>query len=159
MHTDFQIKALDDQAFSMLFHLDAAALAEMGIVRQIVDSKPGFPCRVSLQDAEVGDEVLLLPYAHHVSHSPYQASGPIYVRKGVPTAHLKPNEIPKMLEHRLLSVRGYNRTGMMLEATVVKGQQLRTSIFQLFERPEIVYAHIHNARPGCYNCLVERAVR
>jgi hypothetical protein len=39
-----------------------------------VDEFPGFPCRVSLQDAEIGEEVILLPYQHHKTNSPYQAN-------------------------------------------------------------------------------------
>ncbi|MEO6039525.1 MAG: DUF1203 domain-containing protein [Saprospiraceae bacterium] len=157
MTIDFQIRALDERAFAELFTLDPAALAKMGIVRRTVDKKPGFPCRISLEDAEVGEEVLLLPYQYHKTDSPYQASGPIFIRRTARTADLRPNEIPKMLDHRLLSVRGYDQAGMMLEATVVEGKQLRANILQLFERPEIAYLHLHNAKPGCYNCLVERA--
>ncbi len=156
MTTNFQCKSLDQRAFADFFALDKAALAKLGAIQMIADKKPGLPCRVSLEDAEVGEEVLLLPWQHHQTDSPYQASGPVFVRKGAKTANLGPNEIPKMLDHRLLSVRAYDRAGMMQEAAVVEGQHLRQSIMQLFGNHSIAYLHIHNAKQGCYNCLVER---
>lgn len=121
-----------------------------------VDECPGFPCRVSLEDAKIGEEVILLPYQHHKTNSPYQASGPIFVRKIAKTSSLDINEIPKMLTHRLLSLRGYDRNGIMKEASVTEGNFLKEQIMKIFENKEIVYIHIHNAKPGCYNCLVER---
>ena len=48
---DFQISADMDQ-FSDLF-------GTLAIERVIADGKPGYPCRVSLQDAEIGEKVLL----------------------------------------------------------------------------------------------------
>lgn len=157
MTTLFQIKALPAQALSDFFQMDNAELAKLGAIRMTADKNPGFPCRVSLEDVEVGEEVILLPYLHHQTNSPYQASGPIFVRKNAVTATPAICEIPKMLLHRLLSVRAYNKNGLMKEAAVVEGQQLNTTITQLFNNPEVEYLHIHNAKPGCYNCLVERA--
>lgn len=157
MSTDFQFISLKDSDFTELFDLDDRELGNRGIRRMTADSKPGFPCRVSLEDAEIGEEVLLLPYAHHQANSPYQASGPIFVRKTAKTAAFAPNEIPEMVEHRLLSVRGYNEKAMMIEATVVEGAELQESIERFFSNEDIAYLHIHNAKPGCFNCEVRRA--
>lgn len=153
---NFKIKALDDKEFAALFNLDNSALEKIGAMRMTVDKFPGFPCRVSLEDAEIGEEVILLPYQHHKTTSPYQASGPIFIRKLAKTPNLYINEIPKMLHHRLLSLRGYDKNGMMKEACVTEGNSLKEQIESTFENAEIDYIHIHNARPGCYNCIVER---
>jgi hypothetical protein len=153
---NFKIKSLEASEFSMLFDLDNSALEKMGAIRMIVDEFPGFPCRVSLEDAEIGEEVILLPYQHHKTTSPYQASGPIFVRKIAQTAQLDINQIPKMLNHRLLSLRGYDNNAIMKEATVVEGKNLNEKIIKIFENEDILYIHIHNAKPGCYNCVVER---
>ena len=153
---NFKIKSLESSEFSALFDLDNSALEKMGAVRMIVDECPGFPCRVSLEDAQIGEEVILLPYQHHQTTSPYQASGPIFVRKIAQTAQLEINQIPKMLNHRLLSLRGYDNNAIMKEATVVEGKNLNEEIIKIFENEEILYIHIHNAKPGCYNCVVER---
>jgi hypothetical protein len=157
MSTNFIVHALQANAFKNLFDLDNVSLEKLGIKRMIVDEYPGFPCRVSLEDAQLGEEVLLLPYPHHQTNSPYQASGPIFVRKIAATANLAINEIPKMLHHRLLSLRGYDVHGMMKAAVVVQGENLKEQIQQFFVDEEINYIHIHNAKPGCYNCVVKKA--
>jgi hypothetical protein len=157
MKTNFILKSLNDQDFSVFFEMTDAELYKISAKRMIVDEFPGFPCRVSLQDAALNEEVILLPYQHHKTNSPYQASGPIFVRKIAKTANLERNEIPKMFHHRLLSLRGYDKNGLMKDADVIEGKNLKEKINQLFENENIDYIHIHNSRPGCYNCLVERA--
>lgn len=157
MKSDFKITAIDN-TFNHLFSLDEVTLNEMGVVKMVVDSKPGFPCRVSLQDAEVGEEVILLSYQHHNTPSPYQASGPLFVRKNAQRAELSTNEIPKMLRHRLLSIRAYDRNGMMLNANTIKGEIIEDTIQDMFANPLIAYLHVHNSGPGCYNCQVNRVV-
>ena len=54
MH-NFVFRALSDTDFAALFELDDNQLAARGIERVRADAKPGFPCRVSLCDAEIGD--------------------------------------------------------------------------------------------------------
>ena len=154
---NFRIKALDDREFLALFNLGNSELEKFGAVKMIVDEFPGFPCRVSLEDAEIGEEVILLPYQHHKTNSPYQSSGPIFVRKIAKSSIYEINEIPKMFNHRLLSLRGYDKNAIMKDASVIEGNNLKAQIFKIFENDDIQYIHIHNAKPGCYNCLVERA--
>ena len=154
---NFRIKALDNREFLALFNLGNSELEKIGAVKMIVDEFPGFPCRVSLEDAEIGEEVILLPYQHHKTNSPYQSSGPIFVRKIAKSSIYEINEIPKMFNHRLLSLRGYDKNAIMKDASVIEGNNLKEQIFKIFENDDIQYIHIHNAKPGCYNCLVERA--
>lgn len=154
--TNFIIKALPDSEFTSLFGMEDSELSKLGAVRMTVDEKPGYPCRVSLEDAEVGEEVILLPYKHHKTNSPYQSAGPIFVRKGVKTASPQINEIPVMLLHRLLSLRGYDKNGMMISASVVEGKTLKDQLHKTLENNDVAYIHIHNAKPGCYNCVAER---
>ncbi|MGZ8515778.1 MAG: DUF1203 domain-containing protein, partial [Chitinophagaceae bacterium] len=90
----FQIKSLTDIEFADLFDLSDQELENMGAARIIVDKKQAFPCRVSLEDAEPGEEVILLSYEHHKTNSPYRSSGPIYIRKNAITAIPGVNEIP-----------------------------------------------------------------
>ncbi len=156
MKNNFQVKAIRGGEFDRLFTLDKPALEEMGAIRMTVDKQPGFPCRVSLEEAEVGEEVMLLPYQHHKTYSPYQATGPIFVRKNAKTTSLAVNEIPVFFNHRLLSLRGYNTSGIMKVASVTKGDVLREELDQMLKDPDINYIHIHNARQGCFLCVVER---
>jgi hypothetical protein len=156
MNVSFRLIALPYERFATLFDQSDAELARIGARRMIVDEKPGYPCRVSLADAEVGETVVLVPFTHHEVSSPYRASGPIFVRHGAATARPDAGEIPIMFRHRLLSVRGYDAAAMMVSAEVVEGGDLEESIGRQFENNAVRYLHIHNARPGCFNCRVER---
>ncbi len=157
MNNSFRLTALPSEQFSLLFGQSDAELEATGARRMIVDHKPGFPCRVSLVDAEVGETVILVPFTHHNVSSPYRASGPIFVRATARTASPAVGEVPVMFRHRLLSIRRYDTAAMMTGATVVKGTELEDAIQRLFGEEGTSYLHIHNAQPGCYNCCVVRA--
>ena len=152
----FQIAALRRDDFEELFSLDDEALARRGAKRYIADRKPGFPCRVSLRDAEPGERVVLVPYRHQAAGSPYQASGPIFVREAAQTARLAPGTVPEVLRTRLLSIRSYDENHLMAEADVIDGRELESFLAETLEREHVNYVHVHFARPGCYACRVER---
>jgi hypothetical protein len=56
-------------------------LAARGAVWQAVKEGTHPPCRVSLTDAQPGDEILLVNYEHHPVDSPYRRRYAVYVRK------------------------------------------------------------------------------
>jgi len=155
--TGFRLVALPHDRFAGLFDLSDAELGAMNARRETVDHKPGFPCRVSLADADVGETVLLLPFTHHDVQGPYRASGPIYVRQGASAATPAAGEIPLMFRHRLLSLRAYDFAATLVKALVVRGTELEEGITTMFADQAVGYLHIHNAGPGCFNCLAERA--
>jgi hypothetical protein len=157
MQTPFQITALPIEKFSSLLKQSDAELRALGARRMVAEKKPGFPCRVSLVDAEPGEEVLLLPFTHHDVSNPYRADGPIFVRVKAQTGRLAVNEVPAMIRTRLLSLRGYDAGGMMLISEVLDGTELEKHLTRFFADASVEYIHIHNARPGCYNCRVDRA--
>jgi hypothetical protein len=154
--SSFQLIGLLPQQFSHLFSLSARQLAPLGILRVTADSNPGFPCRVSLQDAQPGQELLLLPYEHQAASSPYRASGPIYVRVGSQQSTLPPGEIPPYVARRQVSVRTYDAHHMMVDAEVCPGDQVAAEIARQFANPQAGYIHLHNAKRGCFSCRVER---
>lgn len=153
----FQIHALPVEPFVADFSLTDAALRERRIRRVVADNRPVYPCRVSLQDADEGDRLLLLPYLHHEVDTPYRASGPIYVREAALRALPAVDEVPALLRSRLLSLRAYDARGMLVWADVVPGTELESGIAQLFAIERSAYLHVHYAKPGCYACRVERA--
>ena len=157
MRSDFQFVALPIENFSHLFSMNDAELESHGARRMSVDSHPGYPCRVSLMDAPIGERVILTPFRHHDVDSPYQSAGPIFVRENAQTANPQVNEIPAMFHHRLLSVRAYDDTAIMKNARVVEGKSLEETIRDFFVTEVVSYLHIHNAGPGCFNCMVRRA--
>ena len=156
MQNNFRIVALDKKQFDNYFNLGETELAEKDIRKMVADEFPGFPCRVSLADAEIGEEVILLNFEHHSVNSPYKTGGPIFVRKTSQTLTPEINEVPKMFNHRLLSIRGFDKNATMIFADVTQGDTLKEKLFEILDNKAIDYLHIHNARPGCYNCLVER---
>ena len=153
---DFQISPLDIDTFSHLFGQDNETLAEQGIQRIVVDSSPGYPCRVSLQDAAIGENVLLTNYEHQSADSPFRSSHAIYVREEAVQAGPDKNEIPDMLERRLLSVRAFDAAGMIIDADVIDGDCLESLIERMLASGSADYLHVHNARLGCYLARVDR---
>jgi Protein of unknown function (DUF1203) len=154
--SSFKLVGLLPGQFSHLYSLSAEQLAPLGIARVTADSKPGFPCRISLQDAEPGAELLLLPYEHQPAVSPYRASGPIYVRVGARPSHPRPDEIPPYVSLRQISARAYDAHHMMLAAEVCPGDAVAAEIQRQFSDPRVNYIHLHNAKRGCFSCRVER---
>ena len=152
---NFRISGLPAAQFAEWFALSDAELATRHAVRRAADSKPGFPCRVSLTDAEVGEEVLLINYEHLPVDSPYRASHAIYIRAGEETCDIV-DCVPTTLRSRLLSMRAYDAAGMMTAADVVDGSELENRIGKLFSDERAQYLHVHFARPGCYAARVDR---
>ncbi len=153
----FQIHALPSAPFEDLFALSDAALAQANIVKVIADTSPGFPCRVSLEDAKTGETLLLLNYQHLDGNTPYAASHAIYVRQNVQQAQVKSGEVPEVLSRRLLSVRGFDRAKLMVDADVVDGHNLGAKLDAFFTNPAVTCVHIHNAKQGCFAASATRA--
>ena len=80
-----------------------------------------------------------------------------YVREHASTALTAPGEVPALLRVRLLSLRAYDADGLLRAAEVAEGRELETVIARLFADPAVSYIHAHNARPGCYDCRIDRA--
>jgi len=155
MTINFKVSAIENN-YNHLFNLNEEELTAKGAVKMIANEKPGYPCRASLEDAEIGEEVILFPFQHHKTNSPYQSSGPIFVRKNAKSPNLGVNEIPKMLLHRLLSLRVYDKKGMMIDAKTIEGKTLKNEIEIILSNSLADYIQIHNSSPGCYNCQVNR---
>jgi len=153
----FQIKGLPAAEFAALFNLADAELATRAAVRVRAARHPGFPCRVSLRDARVGETLLLVNYEHLPVATPYRSRHAIFVLENATEAQLDVDEIPEVLLARLLSVRAFDDAGMMIDADVMQGRELAPAILRMFETRSVQYLHIHNAKPGCFAARVERA--
>lgn len=153
----FRITGLPAEQFRGLIGLTDDELSRRGAKRVIADSKPGFPDRVELRDAEPGERLILVNYVHQPADNPYRASHAIFVREGATIQYDARNEIPESLRLRPISVRAYDCNDMMLDADITGGRQLEGAIDRMFENPEVVYLHAHFARRGCYAARVDRA--
>ena len=153
----FRLVGLAPEPFAPIFALNDEQLVDRGIRRVVADRKPGFPCRISLVDAEIGEQLLLLPYCHQPANSPYQASGPIFIRSGARQRVADPSEVPPYVTERLMSVRAYDERDFIVDAEVCAGTDVAQTIRRMFEDAQVRYIHLHNAKRGCFSCRVERA--
>ena len=151
----FQIHALPAGPFAHLSQLSDAELAAQNIHKRVVDANPGYPCRVSLQDAEIGETVFLLHHCHHDEATPYRASHAIFVREGAIQARPAVGEVPQSLTLRLISIRAFDEAHDMVAADVVDGADLSVAIPDMLSRAGVAYLHLHNAKPGCYAARVD----
>ncbi len=154
---DFRITGLPVAHFVPLFGLAEPGLTAQGVIRCIADHNPGFPCRVSLRDAAVGDSVLLLNYEHLSVSGPYRSRHAIYVREYAIESRPAVNQVPDVLRIRLLSVRAFDNGGLMVDADVVQGTSLDQVINRYLDNPQVAYLHLHNAKRGCFAARAERA--
>ncbi|MBO9579260.1 MAG: DUF1203 domain-containing protein, partial [Microbacteriaceae bacterium] len=60
-------------------------------------------------------------YEHQPAHSPYRASGPIFVRRDAQRRVLAPGEVPPYVAERLISLRAYDVAHLMVDAEVCEG--------------------------------------
>lgn len=153
----FQIHSLPYARFASLFELSDSELAAAGARRMVADSKPGFPCRVSLKDAEPGETVLLLNFEHQLAVSAYRSSHAIFVREHAEQAFPAVSEVPEVLASRLISIRAFDDAHDMVNADVIEGTELGEAIMGMLRDRKVAYLHLHNAKPGCYAARVTRA--
>lgn len=152
----FRVLGLSPDPFRALFAMPDAQLRQLG-ARRVVADNPGLPCRVSLEHAKVGEELLLLNFEHQPAKTPYRATHAIYVRKGADQAFEVVDSVPEVLASRLLSVRAFDAEHMMIDAEVCEGALAAEMFERLLANPHASYLQVHNARRGCYAARVERA--
>jgi len=127
-----------------------------GVVR-VADAPHSFPCRRCLQDADPGEELVLVGYDPFAVASPYSGRGPIYVHLRE-CAPYDGTGIPEQQRRRLLSVRAYDEASLMTGSVVVPGDELEQTAGRLLADPATSFVHVHNAGPGCFAVRLDRAV-
>ena len=151
----YRITGIDPAPYRHLFRQSDEELARQGIVRMMVDS-PTFPCRVSLTDRAMGETVLLLNHISHDVANPYRASHAIFVAEAEEDAAEYVDAVPPVFEKRMLSLRGFDKDGMMAEALLTQPGEADAGIRKLFANPDIETIHAHNATRGCFSARIER---
>ncbi len=153
----YRVTGLSAEPFRHLFGLPEEELSKFGVRRFIADRKPGFPCRIEMRDAEPGETLLLLNHIYQPADTPYRGTHAIFVREGATDTYDQTNQVPEVIRLRLLSLRGFDEAGMMLDADVVEGAEIEQVIERMFSNPAIGYIHVHNAKRGCYSGRIDRA--
>jgi hypothetical protein len=151
----YAITGLDSESFASLFALDAAALAARGARRVVANADRGFPCRISLDDARAGEELILL---HHISHdvdTPYRSAYAIYVRQGVEAATYT-DTTPPVFDGRPIALRAFDDANMLRTARLAGPGEADGAIRDLFTDDGVAYIDAHNAAHGCFAARVTR---
>ncbi|MEO1252298.1 MAG: DUF1203 domain-containing protein [Pseudomonadota bacterium] len=152
----FTIAGLSPDPFQSLFSLSDEELAARGIVAKRADAKPGFPCRVTLEDAEPGERVLLLNHQSHDALTPYRSAYAIYVRDGADHAAAYKDQLPPVFQNRPIALRLFDEDGMLVGADMGVNGELKGKINAHLERPDVAYIHAHNAMHGCFVAEIQR---
>jgi hypothetical protein len=151
----YMIEGLAPDRFAPLFAMDDAGLAAINARRVTATADMGFPCRISLEDARAGEELILL---HHVSHdveTPYRSAYAIYVRPGVDAARYR-DELPPVFAGRPIALRAFDAAGMLQTARLAAPGEADGAIRDLFDDAAISYIDAHNAAHGCFAARIER---
>ncbi|HYD13586.1 MAG TPA: DUF1203 domain-containing protein [Allosphingosinicella sp.] len=152
----YRIEGLAPQAFEGLFSMMDGELTARGAMRVTADSPTGFPCRVSLRDADEGEELVLLNHVSHDVDGPFRTAYAIYVRKAAVAPARYEDEAPPYLDKRMLSLRGFGADGLLKNALLAMPGEADAKIRALLERPEIDNIHAHAATYGCFLARIER---
>ena len=153
---DFTITGLSPEPFKSLVALSEQDLAARNILRRTVDQKPGYPCRISLQDAEPGETVFLLNHESHGGPTPYASRYAIYVREIADQPGHYDNELAPVMHNRPVSLRLFDKTGLLVGADMGMNEDLAAKIRTHFDDPDIAYIHAHNAMHGCFIAAISR---
>ena len=152
----FTISGLPVDEFQPLFGLPDAALAARGVNRKRADKKPGYPCRITLEDAEPGEDVLLLNYVSHTAQTPYRSAYAIFVREGAAAPASYVDELPPVFRGRPIALRIFDANGMLIGADLSLNGAARDNIARAFDNPNAAYIHAHNAMHGCFAAEIKR---
>lgn len=154
----FAINGLAREEFADLFALSDEALAERGVIRKTADKNPGYPCRITLEDAEPGETLLLLNYESHKGKTPYRSSYAILVRENAMTPARYVDELPPVMRRRPIALRIFDKDGMLIAADLGRdAAETKAKIEAAFTDPNAAYIHAHNAMHGCFAAAIERA--
>jgi hypothetical protein len=152
----YRITGLARREFEHFFAMDDAELARHDAVRVTADADRGFPCRVSLQDAKAGENLILINYVSHDVATPYRSAYAIYVRENAEDIAPIVDSTPPVFAGRPIALRAFDSDGMLCDAALALPGESNDKIHALFANHQIAYIHAHNAAHGCFSARVER---
>jgi len=152
----YKIAGLDPSKFTHLIGLDEEDLAAQGAVRMTADARPGFPCRITLDDAEIGETLLLVNHCSHDGDNPYRATHAIFVNESATEAAIYVDEVPPALDRRVLSLRAFDQAGMMTDAALAQPGEADAVIRRLLASDAVDHVDAHNATRGCFAARIDR---
>jgi len=153
---DYMIEGIDPARYAPLFGLPDAALTSRGAVRMVADAAPGYPCRVSLEDALPGIALLLVNHVSRPAPGPYRTAHAIFVTEGAAAPARFVNAMPPVFGPRVLSLRGFDADGMMVDALLTQPGEAEAGVLHLLADARIAEVDVHNAVRGCFAARVRR---
>jgi hypothetical protein len=121
----------------------------------VANSPDGFPCRHCLRYAQLGERMILFPYAAIPAGHPYSESGPIFVHAEPCERYGTTDEFPANLRQGRV-MRAYNSNYDMIDAEVVNGSEPEAVIENLLEKPETAFVDARSVTRGCYTFRIQR---
>lgn len=153
----YRIEGLDPALFAESCGASDDTLARHGAVRVVADKALGYPCRITLEDAEPGETLLLLPPRLERPGSPFGFTYAIFVQQDVPRAAQYLDAVPPIFAPRVPSLRGFDEDGVVRAAALAQPGEADAAIERVLDDPAVVYIDVHNAVAGCFAARVERA--
>ena len=153
----FTITGIAPDEFKPLFNLPEEELKSRGIVRKTANAKPGYPCRITLEDAEPGETLLLLNYESHKAETPYRSSYAIFIRENASAAATFTDELPPVMKGRPIALRIFDTNSNLIGADLDVSGDLVDKINNAFTNPQAAYIHAHNAMHGCFAAEIRRS--
>lgn len=153
----YVIRGLSATPFQHLYGMTEQELEAHGAKRYICDASPGFPDRIEMRDAEIGEKLLLINHVSMDKNTPYKASHAIFILEGAEQSYEAENEIPKVMFNRLLSLRAFDAAGMMVDAAIAREEEIEVAIKNLLKNPEVEHVDAHNAHRGCFAATITRS--
>lgn len=153
----YKFTGLEPSQFAHLVGLSNEALALHGAVRMTANGQPTFPCRIQLDDAKAGENLLLVNHVSHQGNNPYRASHAIFVSESVAEPANYEDEIPPALDRRILSLRAFDANGMMVDAALAQPGEADPVIRRMLANDLVDHVDAHTAIRGCFMARAERA--
>lgn len=152
----YRIRGLDPAQFAAHLAMNAGELAEALSQRVTAGEAGRYPCRVTLEDARPGEQLLLTHFTNHAVDTPYRNAFAIYVRAGASAAAEFVDDLPPVLRGRPIALRGYTSDGALHHAALALADDVDAGVRKLLEDSAIAYIDAHNAMHGCFAARIER---
>ena len=88
--------------------------------------------------------------------SPYRSQHAVFVREGAEEPYDRNDEVPEVMRIRTLALRGFDASGFMVSAELIKGAEANEAFERLLAREQVAYVHAHYAAPGCFAARIDR---
>ena len=134
----------------------AAGAGQMDHATITADNRNSAPCRHCLRWANVGERVILFPYASIPVGHPYAESGPIFIHAESCARYPATTQYPDAFRKGRV-FRGYNSRFDMIDAVIPDTASPEEVITGLFANSEIAFIHVRSLDRGCYTMEVARA--